>query len=178
MSALSDSGMTGSLYGQKARSKFVMVIKRGVLMSVVVAMTISGCDFDPQAMNAKITALDARIAKLEVASALPSTPPAPSIPTVLWVQNPGSYPRASSYYSSKEECAQTAAMWGFTDDKSARQKINLGNQRSSSSAVYLRGSNRTSGIAEVLLNEMFKRWHRSCPVDSECIGTEDRRSAC
>jgi hypothetical protein len=38
-------------------------------------MTISGCDFDPQAMNAKITALDARIAKLEVASALPSTPP-------------------------------------------------------------------------------------------------------
>jgi hypothetical protein len=113
--------MTGSLYGQKARSKFVMVIKRGVLMSVVAAMTISGCDFDPQAMNAKITALDARIAKLEVASALPSTRPAPSIPTVLWVQNPGAYPRASSYYSSKEECAQTAAMWGFTDDKSARQ---------------------------------------------------------
>src|ERR1700728_3072389 len=54
------------------------------------------------------------------------------------------------------------------------KKINLGNQRSSSSAVYLRGSNRTSGIAEVLLNEMFKRWHRSCPVESECIGTDDR----
>lgn len=95
-----------------------MVTKRRVLLSLVAALAVGGCDFDPTAMNAKIAALDARVARLETASEFPRTPPAP---TVMWVQNPGEYPRASSYYSSKEECAQTAATWGFPDDKSAKQ---------------------------------------------------------
>jgi hypothetical protein len=98
-----------------------MVTRRGVLLSLVSATALSGCDYDPTAMNAKITALEARVAKLEIASTFRVTPPAPSLPTVLWVQNPGAYPRASSYYSSKEECAQTAAAWTFPDDKSAKQ---------------------------------------------------------
>lgn len=99
-----------------------MLTKRGALLSLVVVLAISGCDFDPTAINSKIAALEARVAKLETASVIPSTPPAPPpVPTVLWVQNPSAYPRASSFYSSKEECAQVAATWGFSNDKSARQ---------------------------------------------------------
>jgi len=89
-----------------------------VLVLAGSAAAIGGCDFDPAAMNAKQTALDARVAKLEATAAIPS--PVPAIPTVLWVQDPGAYPRASSFFPSKEECAAAAAQWGLPDDKKAK----------------------------------------------------------
>jgi hypothetical protein len=92
-----------------------------VLLPLVVAIVIGGCDFDPSAITAKQKELDSRLTKLENAPPAPVIPPTPPIPTVLWVQNPGAYPRASSYFNSKYECAETAAQWGFPDDKKAKQ---------------------------------------------------------
>lgn len=89
-----------------------------LLAAAGIAATISGCgDYDPAhlaAMNTKLASLDSRVTALEKAP-----PPAPSVPTVLWVQE-GGYPRASAYFTSKEECATQAAGWGFPDDKTAK----------------------------------------------------------
>jgi hypothetical protein len=74
-----------------------MMSRCGVLLPLMAALAVSGCDYDPAAMNAKIAALDGRVAKLEVASAFPNSPPTPPVPTVLWVQNPNEWPRASSF---------------------------------------------------------------------------------
>lgn len=90
---------------------------------VIVAAAVAGCgDYDPAhiaGMSKKIAVLEARVTSLETAS--PPVPSSPPIPTVLWVQNPDAYPRASAYYSSKDECARIAAQWGFPDDKGAKQ---------------------------------------------------------
>lgn len=90
-----------------------------VLTAIAVASLLSGCDYyDAKftSMSDKLTALDARVAALEKAP-----PPLPSIPTILWVQNPNAYPRASATYASKAECAAMAQLWGFQDDKGAKQ---------------------------------------------------------
>jgi len=93
-----------------------------LLLPLVTGIAIGGCDFDPAAITAKQKELDARLTKLENAAApAPLIPPTPPIPTVLWVQNPGAYPRASAFFETKYECAATAAQWGFPDDKKAKQ---------------------------------------------------------
>lgn len=89
-----------------------------VLMALAVVGVLGGCDYYDakfQAVNDKVTALNARVAALERAP-----PPVPTTPTILWVQDPGAYPRASATYSSKEECAQMAQQWTFQDDKGAK----------------------------------------------------------
>lgn len=100
-------------------------IRRMWIFLALAVSAISGCDFDPAAMNAKLTGLDAkltgldaRVARLEAAAATLPTPPA--VPTVLWVQDTDAYPRASAYFSSKEQCAASAAQWTFSNDKSAK----------------------------------------------------------
>jgi hypothetical protein len=95
--------------------------RAGILLSLAVAIVICGCDFDPSAIAAKQKELDSRLTKLENTPPPAVVPPTPPIPTVLWVQNPGAYPRASAYYNSKYECAASAEQWGFPDDKSARK---------------------------------------------------------
>jgi hypothetical protein len=97
------------------------MIRISILLPVAVAIAIGGCDFDPSAITAKQKELDSRLTKLEHTPPAPVIPPTPPIPTVLWVQNPGAYPRASAYFNSKYECAETAAQWGFPDDKKAKQ---------------------------------------------------------
>jgi hypothetical protein len=90
-----------------------------IVLAIVIA--ISGCDYDPSAIVAKQKELDARVTKLENAPPPAVIPPTPLTPTVMWVQNPGAYPRASAYYNSKYECAEIAAQWTFPSDKSAKQ---------------------------------------------------------
>lgn len=82
---------------------------------------VSGCDYegDMRTVNNKLTSLDARVAALEKAP--PPAPPAASVPTILWVQNPMAYPRASAAYASKAECAAMAQQWSFPGDKGAKQ---------------------------------------------------------
>jgi hypothetical protein len=92
-----------------------------IVVLFVIAMVISGCDYDPHAIAAKQKELDSRLTKLENTPSPVVTPPTPTIPTVLWVQNPGAYPRASAYFDSKLECAQSAEQWGFPDDKGAKK---------------------------------------------------------
>jgi hypothetical protein len=88
----------------------------------LIALNTSGCDYDPSAINAKLNKLDSRVTQLEHAPPpAPPIPQAPPIPTVLWVQNPNAYPRASAYFHAKDECAEAAALWGFPDDKGAKQ---------------------------------------------------------
>lgn len=93
----------------------------GILLSLVAAIAIGGCDYDPAAIAAKQKELDSRLTKLENTPPAPAIPPIPQTPTVLWVQNPGVFPRASAYFNSKYECAATAEQWGFPDDKSAKK---------------------------------------------------------
>lgn len=92
-----------------------------ILLTLAVAIVIGGCDYDPSAIVAKQKELDSRLTKLENTPPAPVIPPASPIPTVMWVQNPGAYPRASAYYNSKSECAEIAAQWTFSGDKTAKQ---------------------------------------------------------
>lgn len=97
------------------------IVRVSILLPLAASIVIGGCDFNPSAITAKQKELDLRLTKLENAPpTVPLIPPTPSIPTVLWVQNPGQYPRASAYYNSKYECAATASQWGFPDDKGAK----------------------------------------------------------
>ncbi len=76
-----------------------------LLLVLAVPAALSGCDFDPAAMNAKLTTLDAQVAKLEAACRYSAC---------------RAYPRASAYFASKDECAASAAQWSFPNDKSAK----------------------------------------------------------
>src|SRR5277367_131495 len=97
-----------------------LIVRLSVLLPLVVVIFVGGCDYDPSTIVAKQKELDSRLTKLENTPTAPVIPPTPPIPTVLWVQNPGAYPRASAYYNSKYECAATAAQWTFPDDKKAK----------------------------------------------------------
>ena len=91
----------------------------GAILPTVVLLTLAGCgEYDPAHLNAvstKVDQLDGRVQALERARhATPATP------TVMWVQNPGTAPRASAYYATKEECAETAGQWGLIDEKNPK----------------------------------------------------------
>ena len=97
------------------------MIRLTLLLTLSVAIAIGGCDYDPSTFNKKLNEMDSRITKLENAAPAKVIPPIPQTPTVMWVQNPGQYPRASAYFDSKYECAQVAATWGWPEDKKAKQ---------------------------------------------------------